>query len=108
MPYDLLIIGGRIFDPLEKTFSKADIAVVGGRVSRIAPSLGNEESAEVIDASGMIVTPGLIDLHVHIFYLVHKISIHPDRLVPRAGTSTMVDGGGGIAGSWIAGSGLVF
>ena len=93
MPYDLLIRGGRIFEPLAKSFRKADIAIAGGRVSRLAPSLEGEKASEVLDASGLIVTPGLIDFHVHIFWLVHKISIHPDRLVPRAGTTTMVDGG---------------
>ncbi len=52
MVHDLLIRGGRVYDPLDKSFRKADIAVAGGRVSRIAPSLGGEKASEVIDASG--------------------------------------------------------
>jgi len=93
MPDDLLISGGRVFHPGTKSFQKADIAVADGRVKYIGPSLRGDQAAKVIDASGMIVTPGLIDLHVHIFWRVHRISIHPDQLVPRAGTTTMVDGG---------------
>jgi len=102
MPYDLLITGGHLFDPLDRSFRKAYIAVADGRISRIAPSLGGEKASEVIDASGLIVTPGLIDFHVHIFWLVHRISIHPHTLVPRAGTTTMVDGGSSGAANFDA------
>ncbi|MBI5969501.1 MAG: amidohydrolase family protein [Deltaproteobacteria bacterium] len=102
MLYDLLITGGQVFDPLNKSFKKADMAVAGGRVARIAPSLEGEKASEVIDASGLMVTPGLIDFHVHIFWLVHRISIHPHNLVPRAGTTTMVDGGSAGAANFDA------
>jgi len=91
MACDLLIRNGQIFDLLKKSFQKGDIAVAGGKITRIGPSGEGEDCPEVLDASGCIVTPGLIDLYVHIFYLVHRISIHPARLVPRAGTTTMVD-----------------
>jgi len=102
MTHDLLIKNGKVFDPLKKNFQKADLALSGGKVSRIAPALGGEQARETLDASGLIVTPGLIDLHVHIFYLVHRISIHPRNLVPRAGTTTMVDGGSSGAGNFDA------
>jgi dihydroorotase-like cyclic amidohydrolase len=52
MPYDLLITGGHVFDPLDRSFRKEDIAAASGRVSRIAPFLGGEKASEVIDASG--------------------------------------------------------
>jgi dihydroorotase len=102
MPCDLLIKNGKIFDPLTKQFQKGDITVSNGRVAQIAPDITGGDAKEMIDASGLIVTPGLIDFHVHIFYLVHRISIHPDRLVPRAGTTTMVDGGSSGAGNFEA------
>jgi dihydroorotase len=93
MVYDLVIKGGERFIPKDKEFSKADIGVKNGRILKIQPSLVQNEAERVIDASGMIISPGLIDFHVHCFFLVHKISIDPDRLAPRAGTTTMVDAG---------------
>ncbi len=89
----MLIFGGRLFDPQKRSFGKADIAVANGKISRIGPSLSREEAKRVVDAEGMIVTPGLIDFHVHCFRLVHRISIDPDELAPRSGTTTMVDAG---------------
>lgn len=102
MGCDLLVKNGHVFDPLKKSFRNADIAVTDGRVQRMTPALEGEQAREVIDASGLIVTPGLIDLHVHIFHLVHRISIHPHDLIPRAGTTTMVDGGSSGAGNFDA------
>lgn len=102
MAHDLLIQNGQIFDPLKKNFQRADIAVGGGKISRIAPGLGGEQAGETLDASGLILTPGLIDLHVHIFHRVHRISIDPRDLVPRAGTTTLVDGGSSGAGNFDA------
>ncbi len=102
MAHDLLIKNGQIFDPLKKSFQRADIAVSGGKISRIAPALGGEQAGETLDSSGLILTPGLIDFHVHIFHRVHRISIHPRDLVPRAGTTTLVDGGSSGAGNFDA------
>jgi dihydroorotase len=102
MACDLLIRNGKIFDPLTKRFGNGDIAVSNGRVARIAPEIKEQDAQETIDAAGLIVTPGLIDFHVHIFHLVHRISIHPDRLVPRAGTTAMVDGGSAGAANFEA------
>ena len=93
MVYDFLIKGGDLFIPKDKKFSKADIGIKDGRIPKIQSSLVHDEAERVIDASGMIISPGLIDLHVHCFFLVHKISINPDILAPRAGTTTMVDAG---------------
>ena len=56
-------------------------------------SFPEDQSQRTIDATGCIVTPGLIDFHVHCFRYVHRISIDPDKLAPRAGTSVMVDAG---------------
>ena len=88
MAFDILITGGRVFDPEKKTFSNQDIGVANGMVSRIAPALTGEKAAQVIDAKGLMVTPGLIDFHVHSFRLVHRISIDPDIIAARAGTTT--------------------
>ncbi len=92
-PHDLLIRSGELFDPETRSFKTVDIAIANGKISRIGSSLHQEQAENVIDARGMIVTPGLIDFHVHCFRRVHRISIDPDELAPRAGTTTMVDAG---------------
>ncbi|HSR12861.1 MAG TPA: amidohydrolase/deacetylase family metallohydrolase [Thermodesulfobacteriota bacterium] len=102
MVHDLLIRNGNLFDPARKEFRTCDIAVNQGKIASLGAPGSGGEAKEVIDASGLIVTPGLIDFHVHIFHLVHRISIHPHALVPRAGTTTMVDGGSAGAGNFDA------
>lgn len=91
--FDLLIRGGRLFHPETRSFTKADVAVSDGKILRMAPSLPGTQARKVIDAAGCIVSPGLIDFHVHCFKLVHRISIDPDELAPRSGTAVMVDAG---------------
>ncbi|MFZ4819708.1 MAG: amidohydrolase family protein, partial [Limisphaerales bacterium] len=61
----LLISGGRVVDPANGLDGAADVLVTDGRISRIGPSLQAPAGAERIDATGQVVCPGLIDLHVH-------------------------------------------
>jgi len=93
MLYDLVIKQGELFHPKERKFVKTDIGIKGGRILSIGTDLEPQQAHKVLDASGKIVSPGLIDFHVHCFYLFHRISINPDMLAPRAGTTTMVDAG---------------
>ncbi|MHB8770261.1 MAG: amidohydrolase family protein [Syntrophales bacterium] len=99
---ELLVRNGKIFDPFTRTFQKADIVVSGGRIHGISPPLTGEMAREVLDVSEMIVTPGLIDLHVHIFHRFHRISIDPGTMIPQAGVTTWVDGGSSGAGNFDA------
>ena len=62
---ELLIRGGRVIDPASKTDRVADVLIVDGRIAGVAPNL-NSPHAEVFDASGLIVAPGFIDMHVHL------------------------------------------
>lgn len=66
MAETLLVKGGNIVDPCKDGDEVADILVVDGKISKIGPSLQAPENAEVIDATGMMVMPGLIDPHVHL------------------------------------------
>jgi len=86
--YDLVIQGGRVIDPSRRVDRVADVAVRDGRIAAIQPSIGAGDTGEVLDARGKLVTPGLIDLHVH----VGAPDLTPATLL-RDGVTSMVDGG---------------
>jgi dihydroorotase len=99
-PYDLLIKGGHLIDPKNKIDSKMDVAVANGKVARVAKSIAPSEAKKVIDATGLFVTPGLIDLHTHVFvgtkaatFADGVYSLSPDDFTFRSGVTTVVDAG---------------
>ena len=61
--YDLLISGGTVVDPSVGLHERRDVAVRDGVIAAVAPSIERAEAREVMDAGGLIVTPGLVDLH---------------------------------------------
>ena len=65
--FDLLIKGGSVVDPVALTSTTLDIGITDGRIAALAPALSDGESNRVIDAHGLLVTPGLVDLHVHVW-----------------------------------------
>jgi dihydroorotase len=91
--YDLLIRGGRVIDPASGIDGPHDVAFRGGLVEAVATSLAGQPAAEVLDASGLIVSPGMIDLHVHIFDGVSHYGIPPDPHCLARGVTTAVDAG---------------
>lgn len=91
--YDLLIAGGRVIDPIQRLSADRDIAVANGRIAEIAPMIPHARARQVIDASGKIVTPGLIDLHGHVYDRGIRISVDPDQVGVARGVTTIVDGG---------------
>jgi dihydroorotase len=90
---DLLIAGGRIFDPVTRRFQRGDIAVGGGKTLRIGGTIEAPPGARVCDATDLIVTPGLIDAHIHAFPLVTGIGLDVDPLSERSGVTTFIDAG---------------
>ena len=70
-----------------------DVAFANGRVSAISDAMPTSEAREVLDAEGCFVTPGLIDLHVHVFYGVSHFGIEPDPTCLARGATTVVDAG---------------
>ena len=93
MIYDLLIKGGTLIDPAQGIHAKKDVAFAKSIVTEIGDELPKSEAHEIIDASGYLVTPGMIDLHVHVFYGVSHYGILPDPTCLARGATTVVDAG---------------
>lgn len=97
--WDLLIKGGRVIDPKNGIDSVLDVAIASGKISRVAQDLPAARAARVIEAAGLYVTPGLIDIHVHVYAgtgikaLTGDSSVYPDSFSFRTGVTTMVDAG---------------
>jgi dihydroorotase len=92
-PYDLILRGGTLIDPMQGLHARRDIAFAAGRVAAVAESLANAEATESIDVSDLLVAPGLIDLHVHVFEGVSHYGIPPDPTCLARGVTTAVDAG---------------
>ena len=85
--YDLLIRGGRVIDPSVRLDATRDVAISGGRIAAVEPSI-TADAAEVIDARGKLVVPGLIDIHTHT-----ARSADGPLLVLRDGVTGWIDAG---------------
>jgi dihydroorotase len=91
--YDLVFKGGRVLDPSSKLDGKQDVAVEAGKIARVAPDIASKDAKQTIDVSGRVVTPGLIDLHAHVYEAVNRTGVHPDLAGVLAGVTTVVDAG---------------
>jgi dihydroorotase len=97
--YDLLLRGGHVVDPANGLDAPADVAIAGGKIAQVAPGIDPARAARTVDVSGLYVTPGLIDIHVHVY--AHRgpggpgfqASVIPDAHSFRAGVTTFVDAG---------------
>jgi len=100
--YDLLIRGGRLIDPKNGIDGTRDVAINQGKIARVAERIPDSDAKRVINAAGLIVTPGLVDIHAHVFfgtdsgaYLSSGTSaLAPDGFTFRVGVTTVVDVGG--------------
>lgn len=93
MSYDLVVKGGTIIDPSQGMHEVNDVAFTGGKVAAIGSAVSDIDAKEVFDASNLIVTPGLIDLHVHAFWGASGFGIPPDPGNIAKGVTTAVDAG---------------
>ncbi|MEE8304245.1 MAG: amidohydrolase/deacetylase family metallohydrolase [Candidatus Tectomicrobia bacterium] len=91
--YDLLLKGGEVIDPSQALQQRCDVAFRDGRVAAVAPDLPIASAQEVIDVTGNLVTPGLIDIHGHFFYRGWPGSVDPDVACLPAGVTSAVDAG---------------
>jgi dihydroorotase len=91
--YDLLIKGGKVIDPSQQIETVMDVALASGKVARLAPDIPASQARQVIRANGKIVTPGLIDIHTHVFPFVGPYGIEVDPHCVHQGVTTVVDAG---------------
>ncbi len=100
--YDTLIKGGRVIDAKNNINTLLDVAIKDGKIAKVAQNIDAAQAEQVVNATGMYVTPGLIDVHAHVFwgtqpnsYLSNgDIGVTADGFSFRSGVTTMVDCGG--------------
>jgi dihydroorotase len=90
--YDLVLRGGHVIDPANNIDATMDVAVAGDHVAAVAARIPDQQARKLVDVSGMLVFPGLIDMHAHVFG--YDGSLSPDDTALPAGTTTIVDAGG--------------
>lgn len=96
--YDLLIHGGHVIDPASGLSGKHDVAIRDGAIAAVEPAIPANLAREVIDATGQYVSPGLVDLHTHIYWGATFWGVEPDPIAARSGVTTWIDVGS--AGSY--------
>ena len=102
LPYDLLVRGGTVIDPAQGLHTALDVAVRNGRIALLAEHIPGERARQVLDAHGALVTPGLVDLHTHVYPQGSAIGLPADELVPYTATTTCVSAGDAGANNFSA------
>src|SRR6266446_6067160 len=93
MKYDLLVTDGEVLDPAAGLKGALDVAISGGKIVEVAPALPRDQARRTISARGLIVTPGLVDIHAHIFVNAHDMGGHTDHFCQASGVTTLCDAG---------------
>jgi dihydroorotase len=91
--YDLLIAGGTVIDPASGLHQRADVGIAGGRIAAVVGHIPASEARDILDATGQLVVPGLVDLHVHVYWGVADLSVEADPTCLGRGVTTIVDAG---------------
>ncbi|HWO33100.1 MAG TPA: hypothetical protein VNO32_30250, partial [Candidatus Acidoferrum sp.] len=90
---DLLIKGGTVIDPGQHLHAPLDVAVKDGKIFEVSPGFPEDRALQVVSAKDKVVTPGLIDVHVHCFEGVGLVGVNADRYCLSRGVTTAVDAG---------------
>ena len=98
--YDLLLKGGTVIDGKNKINAVRDVAIKGGKIAEVAANIAPNKAHKVINVAGLYVSPGLVDIHVHVYAGTGQRgaysgdnSVYPDGFTFRAGVTTVVDAG---------------
>lgn len=91
--YDTVITGGEVIDPGTNTNGRFDVAILDGVIAAVEPSISASRARRQIDATGHVVTPGLVDLHTHIYWGATYWGIEADPVAARTGVTTWLDVG---------------
>src|SRR5579862_1090313 len=98
--YDLLIKGGHVIDGKNQLSAVRDVAIQDGKIAAVAANIDRAKAKKVVDATGLYVTPGLIDMHVHVYAgtgmrgaYSGDLSVYPDGFTLRSGVTTVADAG---------------
>jgi dihydroorotase len=98
--YDLLLKNGRVIDPRNGLSAVRDVAIAGGKIAAVQADIPTSEAFKTVDVSGLYVTPGLVDIHVHVFAgtgekdsYAGDNSVYPDGFTLRTGVTTVADAG---------------
>lgn len=97
--WDLLIKGGHVIDARNRIDRIADVAIKDGKIARVAEDLSAAQAKRVVNAQGLYVTPGIIDIHAHVYAgtglraYTGDLSVYPDGFTYRSGVTTVVDAG---------------
>src|SRR3954468_10865106 len=100
--YDLVIKGGEVLDPSQNLRGRRDIGIRFARIEALEADIPVTRALRVLDASGRLVLPGLVDLHSHVYPYGSALGIPADELVPYQGTTTMVSAGDAGANNFAA------
>ena len=98
--YDLLLKGGHVIDPRNGISAVRDVAIADGKIAEVAARIDAAQAFKVVDVAGLYVTPGLVDIHVHVYAGTGEAgsyagdnSLYPDGFTLRSGVTTVVDAG---------------
>jgi len=98
--YDLVLKGGHVIDPKNGADAQMDVAITSNKIAAVAPDISASQAKKVVDVRGLYVTPGLVDIHTHLFFTTGAAGawagdegVQPDAFSFRTGVTTMVDAG---------------
>ncbi len=100
MSHDLILKGGRVIDPSQNHDGICDVAFTNGKVSGFGKDLKAGSGTEIRDVSGYIVSPGLIDMHTHVYWGGTSLGIDADEFCRTSGVTTSIDTGSAGPGNW--------